>query len=587
MTLAKQWDLLPTPPESFFAEHPDYSKTVLTLLYNRNIRSAEDIEVFLHPNYEEHVYDPFLFQHMDKAVSRLMEAMEKGETITVYGDYDADGVSSAVILASMFKALKYENYNIYLPHREKDGYGLNKTAVGVLAEKRTNVLITCDCGISNADEVALANEKGMDVIITDHHSIPAVIPKAFAIIHPKIEEEPYPDKNLAGGDVAFKLMQGILRRYAKDHDKLPNGESPTAFEKWQLDMCAIASVADMVPLVGEPRTLTKYGLMVLAKSRRVGMQKLFLEAGIMHNDGSFKREIDAGTIGFQIAPRINAAGRIEHANTAYNLLMEENGANATTLAFRLEETNTERKELTTTVTEEALAKANALADDPVLFVYGPHWPPGITGLVAGKLVRETGKPAFVLVDNRGKVTASGRSIKGFDMISALQANADHFLKFGGHPMACGFSLEGPEQIEAMKAAVNKTFHDVTKGIDLTPTISIDAEISLRDVNWDLWDELVLLEPYGQTNQKPTFVIRGVQIDKLQPLGAAEKHLKMWVRADNAKKQIIGWQKCVGNDPNLCETLKEGDIVDLVAEIDVNEWNGNRELRMTLVDLRKI
>lgn len=580
------WDILPTPPEDFFAQHPDYSRTILSLLYHRNIRSPEDIEVFLHPNYEQHVYDPFLFQDMEKAVTRLEEAMNKEERITVYGDYDADGVSAAVILASMFDALEYKNYNVYLPHREKDGYGLNMNAVELLAGENTKVLITCDCGISNAAEVDRANELGIDVIITDHHSIPATIPNAFAIIHPKIESEPYPDKNLAGGDVAFKLMQGILARHKEHNETLPNGESHEAFEKWQLDMCAIASVADMVPLIGEPRTLTKYGLIVLAKSRRVGMQKLFLEARITHEDGSLQRDIDANTIGFRIAPRINAAGRIDHANVAYNLLMEPNGANATDLAFRLEQTNTERREITDRITATAIEQAKSTTDDPITIVYGPDWSPGITGLVAGKLVQEFGKPAIVIVNNQDKLSASGRSIPGFNMIAALQANAEHFLKFGGHPMACGFSIEHKDNIPKLKEALFHTFHDITAGKDLTPTVQIDAEISLTDVNWDLWDELLLLEPYGQQNPKPAFLIKDLQIDDLTPLGADEKHLKMWVRGGNSKKQIIGWQVCAGNTPNLCETLTKGDKIDAVVEVDVNEWNGNRELRLTLVDVRK-
>ena len=577
-----KWDILPTPPEDFFAEHPDYSRTLLHLLYHRNIRTSEDIEVFLHPNYADHVYDPYLFKDMEKAVTRLEQAMVNEERITIYGDYDADGVSAAVILASLFNALDYKHYNVYLPHREKDGYGLNKNAVALLADEGTKVLITCDCGISNAPEVDQANALGIDVIITDHHSIPVTIPSAYAIIHPKIENEPYPDKNLAGGGVAFKLMQGVLKKHKQTHDLLPNGESHEAFEKWQLDMCAIASVADMVPLIGEPRTLTKYGLIVLAKSRRIGMQKLFLEAGIMHNDGSLQRDIDANTIGFRIAPRINA----DHANVAYNLLMEPNGANATDLAFRLEQTNTERRELTDLVTAEAIEQAKKLAHDPIIIVYGPYWSPGITGLVAGKLVQEFGKPAIVIVDNGEKCSASGRSIPGFNMIAALQANPEHFLKFGGHPMACGFSIENKNTIPALKQALFTTFKEMTAGKDLTPNIQIDAEILLTNVNWDLWDELLLLEPYGQQNARPRFLIKNLNIDDLSPLGAEEKHIKLWVRANNTKKQLIGWQVCAGSDPNLCKTLKKGDVIDTVVEVDVNEWNGNRELRLTLVDLRK-
>src|SRR3989344_6959439 len=296
--MQKLWAVLPDAPPSFFDEFPQLPPLVANLLYHRNIRSQTEIDEFLNPDYSADIHDPYLFNDMAKAVERIFRAMEQAEKITVHGDYDADGVSASVILTDLFRALEFDNFDVFLPHREIDGYGLNENTIKTLRQQGTKLIITCDCGISNAPEVALANSLGMDVIITDHHSMPKKLPPAYAIIHPKIEGEKYPDKNLAGGGVAFKLMQGILKKHKENNETLPDGQKHEAFEKWQLDMGAIASVADMVPLVGESRTLTKYGLIVLNKTRRNGLQKLLLESRLMADDGVLKKEITADTISF-------------------------------------------------------------------------------------------------------------------------------------------------------------------------------------------------------------------------------------------------------------------------------------------------
>ncbi|PIT86055.1 MAG: single-stranded-DNA-specific exonuclease RecJ, partial [Candidatus Magasanikbacteria bacterium CG10_big_fil_rev_8_21_14_0_10_43_6] len=293
--MKKKWHILPDPPQTFFDSFQELPRIVAKLLYHRNIRTQQEINEFLLPDYATHVHDPFLFQDMGTAVKRILSAIEKNEHITVYGDYDADGVTAAVILMDTLKAIGATNIDVYLPHREIDGYGLNLKAVDYLHSVDTNLIITCDCGISNTREVGRANELGMDVIITDHHSIPETLPPAYAIIHPKIESEQYPDKNLAGGGVGFKLAQGLLKKHKETHAVVSTGESHDACEKWLLDMVAIASVADMVPLLGESRTLTKYGLIVLEKTRRIGLKKMLIEAGILDPDGKKKKEITART----------------------------------------------------------------------------------------------------------------------------------------------------------------------------------------------------------------------------------------------------------------------------------------------------
>ena len=381
-----RWNVLAPPPSEFLENHPELPPTVATLLYHRDITTQEQIDEFLHPDYSRDVHDPFLFKDMEKTVRRLFEAIEKGEQITIHGDYDADGVSASVILTDTLKVLGAKHLDVYLPHRETDGYGLNTNTIEHLHEKGTKVIITCDCGISNKKEVELANEKGIDVIITDHHSIPAELPPAFAIIHPKIEGETYPYRDLAGGGVAFKLAQALLKAHHQTHETLPDGQSHDGFEKWLLDMVAIASVADMVPLIGESRTLTKYGLIVLNKTKRIGMQKLLLEARILAEDGSMSKEIDAIMIGFRIAPRINAAGRLDHANTAYQLLATDDPTEAVDLAWQLDQSNDERRKITDEYVKEAVAQVEKdQMDNPVLFAFGKHWQTGVVGLIASRL----------------------------------------------------------------------------------------------------------------------------------------------------------------------------------------------------------
>lgn len=582
----RTWTVLEPPPQSFTDQFPNLPPLVAHLLYHRNVRTQEHIDEFLNPDYSQDIHDPFLFNDMTKVVDRLFAAMENGERITIHGDYDADGVSACIILTSMFRAMGYENIDVYIPHKATEGYGLNTNTVELLQKQQTKVIITCDCGISNKPEIERANELGMDVIVTDHHTIPPELPPAFAIIHPKIEGETYPDKTLAGGGVAFKLMQAMLQRHKETHDVLANGDKHATFEKWQLDMAAIASVADMVPLLGESRTLTTYGLIVLNKTKRIGMQKLLMEVGLMNDDGSMKREIDADTIGFKIAPQINAAGRIDHANVAYNLLATESPIDATDLAYELNQTNAERQAMTKELTKKGIEQAEQQLDSPIIFAFGKDWSQGIVGLVAGRLKDKYQKPAIVMTYTGDEITGSGRSVPGFNLIESMQEIPHFFRKYGGHPMACGFSLNNPEELETMKQALREKYETKTKDVDMSPTLLIDAAVDLEDVNWDLYDVLNKFEPFGQKNPKPTYVARGVTVKSADPIGQDGKHMKLLVTHKTPKiRKAMGWRMCNG-DVNWCEKLSPGDMIDMVFEIGVNEWNGNRELQLTIVDLKK-
>lgn len=589
--MQKQWKLEPTPPQSFYDEFPELPPLVANLLYTRNIRTQEAIDEFLSPDYTDHIHDPFLFRDMKKAIERIFEAIDNNEKITIHGDYDADGVSASTILFTTLKNLGAQQVEVFLPHRELDGYGLNLKTIDLLNGNGTKLIITCDCGISNTEEITKAEHSGMNVIITDHHAIPEILPPAFATIHPKIEGETYPDKGLAGGGVAFKLASALLLTHKAKGKTLANGMSHEAAEKWLLDMTAIASVADMVPLLGESRTLTKFGLIVMNKTRRIGLQKLFLEAGIMEQDGSMKKEITADTIGFQIAPRINAAGRLDHANVAFKLLTTENPIEAIDLAFQLDQNNKERQQKTDLFVKEAVEQVEKdQKNKPILFVFGSEWTTGIVGLIASRLKEKYNKPCIAMAPNDGILTGSGRSITGFNMIESLQEMPEYFFKFGGHPMACGFSLKTKENKELFQNALIEKYHHKTKGIDMTPILSIDTEITLAQINWELYDTLDKFKPFGQMNEKPRYLVKNVVVTGIDQMGQMKQHLKLLIRQNGGNiKKTVGWRMSEenGDKTNWARKLKIGDTIDMVFELDVNEWNGNRELQMTIVDIQKI
>jgi len=586
--MEKKWQVMPDPPAQFFEDHPELSPIVARLLYHRNIRTQMAMDEFLNPDYIRDIYDPFLFVDMEKAVERIIKAVTNKEKIIVHGDYDADGVSASTILVSTLRALGSESTDVFLPHRERDGYGLNMNTIENLIQEKVNLLITCDCGISNVAEIQKATEAGIDVIVTDHHAVPEFPPKAYAIIHPKNHGETYPDKHLAGGAVAFKLVQGIMRIHKKTNELLPNGTTHEAHEKWLLDMVAIASVADMVPLIGESRTLTKYGLIVLNHTRRIGLQKLLLEARFngQGEDGK-KREITTDTIGFQIAPRINAAGRLNHANVAYNLMMTTRGDDAIDLAFELNNNNIERQKITEELVKSGIEQVVVQPDAPVIIVRGKGWQPGLVGLIAGRIKEKYHKPPIVIAENNGDLVGSGRSVEGFNLIETLQEMPQFFLKYGGHPMACGFTLTSPDIYDDFVHALRKAFVTKMEGKDVTPTLNIDAELELEDVDWELYDILDRFKPFGQANEKPKYLARGLTVHALKPVGKDGKHLIIMVKHRTHRiRKTIGWGLCNGTGTNWCETLTPGDTIDIVFEIDVNEWNGNRELQFTIVDLRK-
>lgn len=591
--MQKRWQVATPITEDFKKQFPEIPEIILQLLHNRNLLTQEKIDEFLYPDYSQDVHDPYLFKNMVLAVDRIFQAIEKDELIIVHGDYDADGVCAAVILISTLKALGAKHLDVFLPDRDLDGYGINKNTVEIIASAGAKLLISCDCGISNKEEIALAQSKGVDVIITDHHAVPEILPPAVAIIHPKVPEETYPDKNLSGGGVAFKLVQALLKD-KRSESGWQIKDTREMHEKWLLDLVAISSVADMVPLLGESRTLTKYGLIVLNKTKRIGLKELLEICGLNKNQENKEtpRRLSATNIGFQIAPRINAAGRVKHANGAFQLLNTEDEDEAKELARELNTNNQERQQITEKMVNEARLqiKESNQTNDPVIFVIKKNWPVGLIGLIASKLCNEYYKPVIVMTEKESQIHGSGRSIEEINLIEKIVSLGELFSKYGGHPQACGFTLKDSktETLDKFKKLFSEMTRKEVSSKEIIPTLKIDTEVKLEDVNWDSYDLLQKFEPFGQNNSEPKYLARNLTIASVEPVGNNGRHLKLLVRHNTFEhRKMIGF--CFGDEnimrQNWCQILKPGDLVDAIFEVSVNEWNGNRELQLKLIDLK--
>lgn len=584
------WKLLDNAPTDFYNKHPELPPIIVRLLWNRNLRTQIEIDEFLNPDYSQDIHDPFLFKDMKKALKIIFRAIKKQKNIVVHGDYDADGVCSSAILIKTLKVFGAKNVSVFIPHRETDGYGVNMNTVEEFHKEKKELLITCDCGISNSKEIKKAKEYKMEVIITDHHTVPKKIPNADAIIHPKVKKEKYPDKNLCGTGVAFKLVQALLIEHKKKNETLPNGVLHEAYEKWMLDLVALATVGDMISLYGESRTLTRYGLIVLNKTQNIGLKHLLQACSLSDENKKLKRKLTTQNLGFQIIPRINAAGRMDYANTAFALLMAENDKSAKELAQKLNQNNIDRQKLTEVIIKEAKAQIEEdQKDNPILFAIKEGWPTGILGLVAGKIKDMYNKPVIVMGISNGEITGSGRSIKEIDIIEMLQEVPELFTKFGGHPQACGITLRNPDKLEQFKKILIKKVKTKIRGKKLIPEILIDAKVELEDVDWKLYDLLQKFEPFGQENEEPKYMAKKLIVTSIEPVGQTGKHLRILVKHNsNIVRKTIGFGLGDTNrhPEDWRKNLTVGDKIDMVFNVGVNEWNGNRELQLTVQDIKK-
>lgn len=568
----KRWQPQPKVPPELVEKFPEIDRILLQLLFSRGITDKATIDRFLEPDYARDVHDPFAFRDMRKAVLRIEEALRKDERIVVYGDYDADGVCASAVMTETLKALG-GIFDVYIPFRETEGYGMNVAAVEKIADEGAKLVITVDCGTTNIAEVARARELGIDVIITDHHDEPPMLPKPFAFINPVLRAEIYPFRRLAAAGVAFKLATALLRHtaYGKSLNRIP---LPIGWEKWLLDLVAVSTVSDMVPILGENRILVRYGLDVLQKARRVGLRELFKTMRTP------LERADEETLAFQVGPRLNAAGRMGHASTAYELLVTEDVAEAAKLSQGLSSANSERQRLTEKTVQDALAQIGEHPTKLFLSAIGDTWMVGILGLVASRIVDRYHRPTMIFSRSNGRVVASGRSPEGFDITAALVRVKEHLDRFGGHPQACGLTVKPGADLGALLASLEAIAEKSLKGSDLRPVLPIDAEIVLEDISWKLVEDVERLAPFGVDAERPKFLSRGLRIIAVDTVGKDGKHLKLHVNhATSAIHKTIGFS--LGD---WSEVLRPGDTVDVVFEVGVNEWNGNREIELKIVDL---
>lgn len=538
------------------------------LLSLRGIESEADRERFLSPKYDTDLHDPFLFSDMRKLVDRVGRAREKKETIGVFGDYDADGITSSVLLRQTLERLGLV-VAPYIPDKLTEGHGLHPNALDFFAKEGVTLVFTVDCGMMNHTEIEEAVSRGMEVIVIDHHHVPETLPAAFAIINPKLPDSKYPFGELCGAGTTFKTADALYREFLPDkRDEL----------KWLLDIAAIGTVADCVPLIGENRVIVTYGLVVLSKTRSVGLREMFSVGKIAVDEDHIP---NAQTIAFQIAPRINAASRMTHARMAHDLLMTKERDEARLLALELEAQNGSRQKVSEALAREVRAVAeNLYRDKKLIFAVGEHYPLGVAGLVAGKIAHELGKPTAVFAKGEVESTGSFRSIPALNMIEAIGECASLLERFGGHSQAAGATIRN-ENLEAFYEKLERIVEKKLAETDMEPVLDIDLEISSGHITPYLFERLSRFAPFGIGNSEPTLLIRNVSVDSVRPVGSGEKHLKISFKTENGVFGGIGFG--MGEAWNdLCS----GERVDVVFHLVENRWNGSKRLELRLLDMQR-
>jgi single-stranded-DNA-specific exonuclease len=549
---------------------------VTQLLINRGVAPAER-EAFLSPNWDTGTYSPFAFTRMQEAVDAMFGVIERGEPIVIHGDYDADGVSGSSLLHGALTDIADRlgftlNLEVFLPDREKDGYGVAMHTIERFISEGKKMIVTVDCGIANGLELNRAHEAGVQTIVCDHHQLGSHYPDHAIILHPLAPGETYPNKTLCGTGVAFKFASGLIVEARKRGADLPEG-----YEKWMLDLVAVATVTDVMPLTGENRVLEYFGLKVLNKTRRLGLR------AILAASGAELGGIDTQAIGFRIGPRLNAAGRLSSAKIAFDAIVATSTAEADAAAGALEQLNRDRQNIFRSSYKQAeiLAK-DMLAEHQVLVVASEEWLPGIVGLIAGKLVNDFGRPAFALTKIEGKYVGSGRTAGGLHLVEAMNACGDIFLRKGGHPQACGLSIETMEYINEFRTRVNSFAREAFGAAGVSPSLNIDAVVAPSAITMDVLTTLESCAPFGEGNRPPVFATRGATVMAAEMMGATGSHLRLTALDDTGTVcKFVGFS--LGD---MARELPMGTIVDIAYEPGVNVWNGRREVQCRIVEVKK-
>lgn len=564
----KRWQFAPAAPVHFVNALSDLGPVLAQVLYNRGLTTPQAARSFLMGDLPLH--DPMQMLGMGKAVGRIRQAIKRKEKIVVYGDFDADGVTSTAVLVTTLRALGGVVEH-YIPNRIDEGYGLNTPALLELARRGTKLVVTVDCGIRSVEEVQAGRDAGLDIIVTDHHSIGEIIPPAYAVLNPKQTNCPYPEDMLAGVGIAFKLASALLKVFS-EQDRTP----PPISQRDLLDLVAVGTVADLAPLArAENRKLVQLGLHELSKARRPGLYKLLEEAGVSPEN------VTTTTIGFIIGPRLNAAGRLQSATTAYKLLVTEDWQEATELAKELQSLNTRRQEYTLAAyelaREMALATHNGNGDTPpLIFAAHPEFLPGIVGLVAGRLTEEFYRPSVVVEMGETESHGSCRSIPEFNITAALDRCADLLLRHGGHAQAAGFTVQN-ENIPVLQQRLAEIAETELSQHDSRPTLIVDADVPMSSLTMDLVSQLQALEPTGTENPEPVFVTRRLRVREARLVGKENNHLKLRV----------------GDGPFGMDAIAFGQghwfsdlppVIDIAYHLQVNEWNDRFTLQMQVLDI---
>ena len=553
-----------------------FSADFARLLTQRGLTSEAEAQEFIHPKYAS-LSDPFTIPDMDRAVEAILAAIKNNDKIAIYGDYDVDGVTATAVLADFFGKIGIQTVD-YIPSRMDEGYGLNDEAMASLAKDGVKLIITVDCGSTSMDVAKTAQKLGISLVITDHHVLKAegplnklgvsktVLPVAAAVVNPKRLAPDNPLYELAGVAVAFYLVRALQTHFS---ERYAPGQ-----EKWLLDLVALGTICDVVPLVGENRILAKFGLSVLAKSRRIGLRVLARIAEVN------LEAVDSYKVGFLIGPRLNAAGRIEHARSALTLLLTEDAGEAEQLAAELNELNRYRQELT----EKIVGEARVLIEkgdkkQKIFLLSGKDWPSGVVGIVASRLAEEYGRPMLIMEDLGTELKGSARSIKGFNIIEALTESGELLSHFGGHAYAAGFRLDKDKFILLNEKLISISNDKITD-TDLEPEISVDLDILNKNVDQKFIEELAQLEPYGRENGKPLFQIQKAKIVEAKLVGTPAVHLKL--KIDQGGFPLSGIAFGYGEQLDL----SPGDEYDLVVTLEINEWNNRKTPEFRLIDLRK-
>lgn len=545
----------------------------LLLLRNRGVETKEDIERFLNPSYDLHLHDPLLMKNMPLAAERLAQAILTKERVVVWTDYDCDGIPAAVLLHDFLQKLG-ANFENYIPHRHEEGYGVNVAGIEKLAEQETKLIVTADSGITDVEAVARARELGMDVIVTDHHLPAEKLPDAI-VVDDKQEGETYPFPELCGAATAWKLVCAVLAVSPEIRAKVPVG-----WEKWLLDMVGLATIADMMPLIGENRVLALYGLKVLRKSPRIGLQKL---CRVMRVNQATLTEDD---VGFMIAPRVNAASRMGNAWDAFKLFTTKDETEAEVLAKKLDKANRERKAQAGAITRAVHEKLKARASIPSVIALGdPAWRPGLLGLVANGIAEEFERPVF-LWGREGNQTLKGSCRSpGVHVLELMGATTETFVEFGGHAMSGGFTVKDDQVFyleERLVSAYERLPRDARDEKNSAPFS--DAELEPDRANESLLAKVERLAPFGEKNNKPTFLFKSCEIARVSYFGKGNEHLKIEIAHDFGKIEAVTFF-AKGEVAKAARALSEGSRADILAHLERDQFSRKNQPRLRIVDLR--